>query len=201
MKNISIGNRRTKAVIFSGSFRSMREALEAAVSQNISLAYADLRRARLDNANLDGGDFRHATLEGATLAGANLSEADFSHTNLRGADLTTTCLCESRLVDTDFTNASFAATLITGAVIDNCIFTCASALGLPFAEARAGRNIFELDGKVALFSGPPLVLTGLPKRVAILDTMVMIGDRFYPRADMPANLMGDLRNLCLRAVS
>lgn len=201
MKNISIRNRKTKAVIFSGTFKSMREALEKAVSENVSLSYADLTRARLDNANLDGADLRHAGLEGASLAGANLSEADLSHANLRGVDFTTTCLCESRLVDTDFTNASFAATLITGATIDNCIFSCASALNLPFIEAKTGRNILELDGKVTLFSGAPMVISGLPKRVAILDTMVVIGDRFYPRGEMPAKLMTDLRNLCLRAVS
>ncbi|NBX66581.1 MAG: pentapeptide repeat-containing protein [Proteobacteria bacterium] len=201
MKNISIRNRTTNAVIFSGSFKSMRHAVETAVSQKISLSCADLRRARLDNATLDGGDFTNASLENASLTGANLSEADLSHANLRSTDLTTTCLCESRLIDTDFTNASFAATLISGAVIDNCIFSCTSAFSLPFIEARTGRNIFELDSKVALFSGPPVVLMGLPKRIAILDTTVVIGDRMYPRSEMPANFMAELRAICLRAVA
>lgn len=200
MKNISIRNHKTNGVIFNGNFKTLREAVEAAVSQNISLAYADLRRARLDNANLDGGDFRFAVLDGATLIGANMSETDITGASLRGTDLTGVCLCESRIVDADFTGAVFGGTLLAGAAMDNCIFTCASALALPFIEARLGRNILEIGGKVATFAGAPIVITGLPKRIALLDTVVVIGDTAYPRKDLPTDLMAHLRDLCLRAV-
>ena len=35
------------------------------------------------------------------------------------------------------------------------------------------------------FSAAPVVVTGLPKRVAFLDDVVLIGDAAYPRAQFP----------------
>lgn len=196
MKNIYIRNHKNQTVIYQGAFRTMRQAVEAAIHDNVSLSYANLRGARLGNAALDGGDFRYSILENANMIGANLSEADFTGANMRGADLSLACLCESRMVDTDFTNTFFGVNLLTGAVIDNCVFTCPSALTLPFIEALAGRNIFSHEGKVVTFTGAPVLISGLPKRVALFDTYILIGNTLYARQRTPVDIKTELERLC-----
>ena len=75
---IKIRNWRTSAVIFEGEYPTIKDAVEAAVKQGVSLASADL----------EGADLRGADLEGADLTGANLRVADLTGANLRVADLT-----------------------------------------------------------------------------------------------------------------
>ncbi len=159
-----------------------------------------MHNAKLDNATLDGGDFRHAVLDGSSLIGANISEVELSGASIRHADLAAACLAESRLVNVDFSGSSFGATILAGATIDNCIFTCLSALSLPFIEAHLGRNILELHGKVATFSAPPVVITGMPKRIALLDSVVIVGECMAPRSETGFDPLRELKSLCERAL-
>ena len=199
MKKIIIRNHKNNTAIYSGTFQNMRQACEGAILDNVSLAMADLTNATLNNATLDGGDFRGAKLSGSSFIGANVSEADFTGATVTGSDFTSACLCDSRLVNVDVTGTSFGATLLAGAIIDNCIFSCPSALLLPLADAQLGRNIYTHEGKVITFTACPVVITGLPKRVALLDNTVLIGDKIYTRADAQLGFIKDLQNLCTRA--
>ncbi len=72
---IQIKNWLTGAVIFEGEYPTIKDAVEAAVKQGVSLAYADLEGA-LEGADLRGADFRGADLRGASLIGANLEAPD-----------------------------------------------------------------------------------------------------------------------------
>lgn len=189
MKNIYIRNRVTGATIFSGTFPTLRHALESAVQQGVSLRHADLAGANLANATLDGADLRGADMSGVILVGANLT----------GADMAMACLCETRLVGVDFTDATFGGTLVTGAIIDTCAFTCASALTLPFIEARLGANTLTMGGRVMTFTAPPVVVTGLPARIAFLDTAVIVGDSAYPRENTPHDVIRTMDALCRHA--
>jgi hypothetical protein len=57
--------------------------------QLANLAGAQLREADLVLANLRGADLRHADLTGANLVGARLMGIDLAHANISGADLST----------------------------------------------------------------------------------------------------------------
>ena len=75
----------------------LKEAVEEAVRQGISLAYADLKGATLEGAYLENADLKNANLINANLRGADLSDAclygadlfnaDLHKANLKGADL------------------------------------------------------------------------------------------------------------------
>ena len=73
---------KTKETIIEDPNLSIRELVEKAVEDGISLAYANLYNADLYEANLKGAYLKGADLKGADLKGANLEGA-----NLKGADL------------------------------------------------------------------------------------------------------------------
>ena len=81
---IQIKNRFSLEVIFESKKDTVKEAVIEAISNGISLRYADLRGANL---------------RGANLRGANLCEADLSDTNLRGANLRDANLCGAKLFE------------------------------------------------------------------------------------------------------
>ena len=85
--HMQIKNRFSPHVIFEGDYNSVRDAVEAAIKQNVSLQYADLRGADLRGADLRGAELQYADLCGADLRGADLRNAELAHVSLRGADL------------------------------------------------------------------------------------------------------------------
>lgn len=190
---LAVRSRDTRNVLFSGAFTGMRQCIEAAVAAGVSLARADLRHADLAHASIDGADLRGADLTGASLYGVNLSEADLSAACVREADLSLACLADARLVAVDFTGSHFAGVILAGAQIDACRFSCPSAFTLPFADAALGRNHYTHDGLQSLaFTTAPVVVTGLPRRIVLLDDAVLVGTRLYPR---PAGLLADVEAL------
>ena len=80
------------SVLFKSSKTTIKEAVEEAVSKDVSLIGANLEGAYLKGANLRG-----ANLEGAYLKGADLEDANLRGANLEGADLE----------DADFYHAHF----------------------------------------------------------------------------------------------
>jgi uncharacterized protein YjbI with pentapeptide repeats len=84
---IQIKNWLTDAVIFEGDYPSIKAAVEAAVKQGVSLAYADLEGAYLERANLLGANLYGANLEGAYLTYAILTGAILTLANLYDAIL------------------------------------------------------------------------------------------------------------------
>ena len=87
-KMIQIRNWRTSEVIFEGDYQSIKDAVEAAVKQRVSLAWADLAGADLTDASLIRADLRGASLIGANLEGVNLTGANLTGAKLKWADLT-----------------------------------------------------------------------------------------------------------------
>ena len=79
---IQIKNRYTEKVIYECKAKNIKEAVEKAVKEKVSLFGADLRGANLWEANL-----RRANLRRANLIGANLIEADLRGANLSRADM------------------------------------------------------------------------------------------------------------------
>ena len=70
---IQILNWKTNKVIFEGDYPTIKDAVEAAVKQRVSLAYADLSDQDLSNGDFRCGDFRCADFRRS-----NLKNTDFS---------------------------------------------------------------------------------------------------------------------------
>jgi hypothetical protein len=66
---------------------TIKDAVEKAVKEKVSLEYADLYNTDLRSANLYNTDLRSANLYNADLRSANLYNADLSRANLYNADL------------------------------------------------------------------------------------------------------------------
>ena len=84
---IQIKNRFSLEVIFESKKDTVKEAAIEAISNGISLRYADLEGVNLRSANLHGTDLRYANLYGADIEGTDLEGTDLRGTNLEGANL------------------------------------------------------------------------------------------------------------------
>lgn len=180
MKKIKIIRHSDNTIIYEGTHPTPQSALEHALKKNLSLSGANLSNLNLSHINLDGADLSHCLIDNTNLTGANLSETNLTGTKIFNSDLTLATLCASTLHETDFTNSSFASTLLTDATLNACHFTCPSALTLPFYEAiLTGPNTYHQH----IFTAPPIVITGLPKRLVFLDDIIFIGHTPHPRPD------------------
>ncbi len=159
--------------------------MEAAIRNNASLAFADLRHANLVNAQMDGAILDGAILEEANLMGANLSETSLRQASLSNAQLYNTILCETLLDATNCRGSLFGATDISGAKVRHCVFDSLSALDLNFRDTdQMKMNSFEGEQEhLCAFSRPPLTLKGLAFPVTCFDHTIMV-DR-YVFTDLP----------------
>lgn len=190
MPKITIKHSRTGQALFSGDFLSLRDATEAAIADNISLACADLRHANLVNAHLDGAMLDGVQLDEANLMGANISEASLCRACLTNTQLHNAVLCETILNNTDCRGAIFGGTDISNTQIKHCRFDTLSALDLDFSSSKTmDKNSFVADSEyLCAFSRPPLVLHGLSMHVACFDHALMIGHHAFttlPTVKMP----------------
>ena len=182
-KKVAIKHFRTGHTLFEGHFNDMKHAVETAISDGVSLAFADLRHANLINAQMDGAILDGAQLDEANLLGANLSESSLRQASLRNALLHSVTFCESVLDNVNAQGALFGATDIAGATIRRCTFDTASALEMNYRDADIiQRNRFLADHEaICEFSHPPLVIKGLPFIIARLDQHVLAGHLVIPQ--------------------
>lgn len=199
MENITITHFRTGQILFEGPFKSLRHAVEAAIADNVSLAFADLRRANLAHAEMDGAILDSAQLQDAHLLGANISEASLRRTSFKNAQMHSAVLCESIIDAASFEGTLFGATDIAGAKIKRCLFDSLSAFSLNFRDAAevSLNGFMAAQEQLCEFSRPPLALHGLPYPVACLDRKLLVhGHAVGPRpaADqLPSPLFAFIR--------
>jgi uncharacterized protein YjbI with pentapeptide repeats len=94
---------------------------------HIDLSGADLRRANLRRAHLDGADLSDAHLEDANLEGAYLNGANLFDAVLEGAVLVQTQMLGACLMNVDFTNALVYSTFLQHADLQGAKF-CAGTI-------------------------------------------------------------------------
>lgn len=177
MSKLSINHFRTGRALFSGSFKTMKTAVEAAISDNVSLAFADLRHANLINAQMDGAILDGAQLDEANLMGANISEASLRRTSLMNTNLHSVTFCDSILDAINARGALFGGTDITAAIIQRCLFDTLSALELNYRDAKKiGLNGFMADNEqLCEFSQTPILIKGFNYPIYYLDRVTLIG--------------------------
>ena len=99
---------------------TIKDAVEQAVKEKVSLMYADLYSANLRSADLRSADLysanlRSADLSLANLRSANLRSADLSLANLRSADLYSANLSSANLSSADLRSANLYSANLSSA--------------------------------------------------------------------------------------
>lgn len=113
---------------------TQRITVERAVSQDVSLRYADLSGFDLEDANLFGADLYNAFLREANLWGADLRDTDCYHTTFEGAVCDSAFFNNSLLWAADFTRASCQRTSFVGCAADNSTFVDADLRDADFSD-------------------------------------------------------------------
>lgn len=191
--------RRDHTPVFSGEYRTLCEAIEAALREQINLETVDLSYLDLREINLDGARLRGADFTGANLSGANLSEADLTHCCFDGASLYNACLAHSTLTGATFIGTQCGGTDVAGATLDDCTFAGVSTLTLNLHDALSLRGAAFLNDRIACpMSQAPLTLQGLDQPVTLFDDCALVAGSLFqirqgvwlPSAagDLPAHL-------------
>ncbi len=177
MRFIQIKHHHTDKVLFEGQFESLKEAVEQAAQDNVSLDYADLQHSSFLNANLDNVRMRHSRLKGSNFMGANLSESDLEGSDFSDASLQNACFCFSSLQDSNFSGSSFGATDIAGCDISRSLFSTVSAFHLNFTdtEVMKGCHYEDASGIKCPVSRPPVLVHGLSYPLVFMDRHIKLG--------------------------
>jgi hypothetical protein len=135
-------NRFTGKVLFEVEAKSLKVAVEIAVSRGADLWRADLWRADLRGADLReaylrGADLRGADLRGADLWRADLWRADLREAYLRGADLRGADLWGADLRGADLREAYLKGADLRGADLWGADLRGADSLNQPEIKRRA----------------------------------------------------------------
>jgi uncharacterized protein YjbI with pentapeptide repeats len=97
------------SVIYEKDVTTIKECVESAISEGVSLINADLSKSDLKNCTLFRGNCTLSTLSGALLLGAN-----FEQCNLYGVDFT-----EADMTGADLTRANLHDVTLTQAQVDS----------------------------------------------------------------------------------
>lgn len=179
-------------ILTQGYYSSYAHCLGDAVRRGMSLAGAKLAHLDLRAAELDEADLRGADLTGANLAGANLSECDLRGADFTHANLADCCLAYSDLSQAQLLYCRMGATDITGARLAGCPLAGPDIFALPFTDCAgmAGCIYYDEDGSAHTLSQPPIVISGLGKRIVIMDASIKYGTKpvepFAPQTHLPA---------------
>ncbi len=171
----------TGEVLFEGRFHTVRQAVETAIKDGISLDSVNLRKANLVGAELD-----HASLSGACLWGANLCKANMTAVQLKNVDcrnvnMQDVCLAESNCSGTDFSGTYFSRTILRDSDLSDTKFSCPSFFRQNLTEVNNFKNaVYIHKGEVDCdLSCPPILIYGLPKTIILMEGKVIIGSSLY----------------------
>jgi len=144
---ITIKNRFTGAVLFSGEYSTIAEALQAAITSSANLRGANLRYANLSDADLRGAYLSGADLSGSVLRGADLRDADLIGANLRGAYLSCADLSGADLSGAYLSGAYLRGAYLRGAYLrdadlrDAYLNGALNIICLPVGDPRGYRPV------------------------------------------------------------
>ncbi len=173
-------------IIVETSHRTIRGALEYCAEYGIDLAFADLRKARLCHASLDGVRAAGASFWGADFTGADMGFADLRNTDLRCVSLKDTCLAESDLGGANLQGAYFSGTLVEGARLDGAFVSCPSFWDCDLEAASIAGLAYNHLGEMEIsLSAPPLVIRGLQKRLVLAPGFCLWGNELCVADVMP----------------
>lgn len=169
-------------ILFEGRFVTIRRAVEAAVKDGVDLSGVNLRGAMLRHACLEGASMEKACLWGARLDGAQMTGGYFTRADFRAAQMKEACLAESDCTYADFRGAYLPGLIVREGIFTKAQFSCPSTFSVPWEDA------VRLDGAVYWHRGEtpcplsrrPVVVSGLARRVVVMDSHVLVGTDLFP---------------------
>ena len=136
MTTQTLYNRVTQAIIYSCEAATLREAVEKAVAEGVSLSGANLSGADLYGADLYGANLSWANLEGANLSGANLEGTIMEGANLKWANLYGVNLKWANLSGVNLKWANLSWADLTGADLEGADLSGTVGADLVIARTR-----------------------------------------------------------------
>lgn len=169
--------------IYTASSRTMRGALEEGVAKGIDFSFADLRKAQLRDACLDGIVAAGASFWAADLSGADIGLGDLRKADLRCALLKDACIAETDLSGADMSGAYFSGTIVEGAVLDRARTTCPSFWDVDIASARSMRGlVYSHKGECDLIVSPNAsIIRAAGERIVLNDEWCLWRGGLYGR--------------------
>ena len=142
-------------VIYSSlNYDNIKDVVEEAIINKVSLYSADLKNVDLSNIDLQRVDLRYANLRNANLEltgleGSDMSGADLTKSNLRNANLRNVNLMLADLEGADLTGVNLA-----GAHVDRLLGVNYAVCGFA-GHGECGRTLLaiEINSEVILFCG------------------------------------------------
>lgn len=123
----------------------------------ITLARADLRRAHLVEAEINGVNFANANMQSANLAGALLREADMTHAVLVGANLGWSAMAQSHLVETELGGATLTGVDLHAADLHGAHLVMANLKRADLSQANlSGANLLRANLEEAVLTAANL---------------------------------------------
>ena len=159
-KNKKILNTHDKSIIIERDVSTIKELVEIAVKEKISLYRANLEGADLIGADLRGANLCKANLIGANLIGADLEGANLCRANLIGADLCKADLCRANLCRANLYKADLYRANLSGATL--CIADLRGA-------DLEGADLVGASLEGANLSGASLLCTGNMKEIRTMQ--------------------------------
>ncbi len=172
--------------IYDSKAKTIRGAIEEAVANNIDLTGADLRKANLKNASLDGLKAPKSCFWGANLACADMAGADLDGSDLRNTALGGACLAHTSLQKTDLQGAYFSHTILENANLGGAKISCISFFD---CDLRSVGNLRDAtfvhwgEEEIELES-PPIVIKGLPQNIILAGHACIRGAEILDWGDM-----------------
>lgn len=167
--------------------KGARQTLEWCAENDVDLSGADLRKAKLSHAALDGLRARNACFWGADLTGSDVGFSDLSGADLRCAALKDTCFAQSILCGADLQGAYFSATILEGASLDGAIVSCPSFWDCDLRSAHSIEGLVynHLGEHVLPISSHPIVVRGFCRRLVLLGGNGLWGNDLHSAGDWP----------------
>ena len=169
---MEIRNWKTDEIIYQADVDTIKELVEKAVKDGVSLEYADLRDA----------DLRHSDLRGANLEIADLSDADLRHSDLRSTDLYYVDFHYADLRNARLSGANLECASLRGANLRRSDLSGANLRRSDFRDA----NLRHSDIREANFFYADL--RGAHLRNADLRDSILYGADLRNAKNIPGNL-------------
>ena len=175
MATIEIKHRHTNEVIYSCEAETIKEAVEKAVNEKASLAYANLSFTSLFNANLS-----EANLSEANLFNANLSEANLFNANLFNANLSEANLSEANLFNANLSEANLPHANLFNANLSEANLSEANLFNADLSRANLSNATFSKTKILGVeIDKAPFFIYGLHYEVIIVPGKIMIGCQLH----------------------
>lgn len=172
------------AVLFSGTYTSVKACLEDAVAKDVPLDYLELADVDLAHANLDGARMNYARFTRCDLIDVNLSEASVIKAVFEECDLSNACLCDTVAVGARFDRSRMTDMDVHYADLRGVLVTCTDFLKVDFSNtAHMESSAFMARGVLCPMSRRPVFLRGLGLDMIMLDEHVLVGGIIILRRD------------------